>query len=58
MCIEREKREDERTFRHSFAVNSVRHGVDTRWVQQDLGRENLSTVAAYLQSDDKGLQDA
>lgn len=45
------------TFRHSFAINSVRHGVDIRRLQQVLGHANLNTVAAYLLFDDKALQD-
>ncbi|MGZ4853488.1 MAG: tyrosine-type recombinase/integrase [Halobacteriota archaeon] len=45
------------TFRHSFAINSVWHGVDIRRLQQVLGHENLNTVAVYVQFDDKALHD-
>jgi site-specific recombinase XerD len=36
------------TFRHSFAINSVRHGVDIRRLQQVLGHSNINTTAVYL----------
>jgi integrase/recombinase XerD len=36
------------TFRHSFAINSVRHGVDIRRLQQVLGHTNINTTAVYL----------
>jgi site-specific recombinase XerD len=45
------------TFRHSFAINSVRHGVDLRRLQQVLGHTNLNTTAVYLQFNDHDLQD-
>ena len=45
------------TFRHSFAINSVRHGVDIRRLQQALGHASMSTTAVYLQFNDKDLQD-
>jgi site-specific recombinase XerD len=45
------------TFRHSFAINSVRHGVDIRRLQQVLGHSNINITAVYLQFNDKDLQD-
>ncbi len=45
------------TFRHSFAINSVRHGVDLRRLQQVLGHTNINTTAIYLQFNDQDLQD-
>jgi integrase/recombinase XerD len=47
-----------RTFRHSFAINSVRHGVDIRRLQQVLGHSNINTMAVYLQFNDKDVQEA
>jgi integrase/recombinase XerD len=43
------------TFRHSFAINSVRHGVDIRRLQQVVGHMSINTTAFYLQFN--GLQD-
>jgi integrase/recombinase XerD len=45
------------TFRHSFAINSVRHGVDLRRLQQVLGHTNINTTAVYLKFNDEDLQD-
>ncbi len=45
------------TFRHSYAINMVRHGVDIRRLQQVLGHASMSTTAVYLQFNDKDLQD-
>jgi site-specific recombinase XerD len=45
------------TFRHSFAINSVRHGVDLRRLQQVLGHTNINTTAVYLRFNDQDLQD-
>jgi len=45
------------TFRHSFAINSVRHGVDIRRLQQVLGHTNINTTAVYLKFNDQDLQD-
>jgi site-specific recombinase XerD len=45
------------TFRHSFAINSVRHGVDLRRLQV-LGHTNINTTPIYLQFNDQDLQDA
>jgi integrase/recombinase XerD len=44
-------------FRHSFAINSVRHGVDIRRLQQVLGHTNINTTAVYLKFNDQDLQD-
>jgi integrase/recombinase XerD len=46
------------TFRHSFAINSVRHGVDIRRLQQVLGHSNINITAVYLQFNDKDVQEA
>ena len=45
------------TYRHSFAINTVRHGVDIRRLQQVLGHSNINITAVYLQFNDKDLQD-
>ncbi|MGZ4846558.1 MAG: tyrosine-type recombinase/integrase [Halobacteriota archaeon] len=45
------------TFRHSYAINMVRHGVDIRRLQQVLGHASMNTTAVYLQFNDKDLQD-
>jgi integrase/recombinase XerD len=45
------------SFRHSYAINMVRHGVDIRRLQQVLGHASMSTTAVYLQFNDKDLQD-
>ena len=44
-------------FRHSYAINMVRHGVDIRRLQQVLGHASLNTTAVYLQFNDKDIQD-
>ncbi|MGA7076620.1 MAG: site-specific integrase [Halobacteriota archaeon] len=46
------------TFRHSFAINSVRQGVDIRRLQQVLGYSNINITAVYLQFNDKDVQEA
>lgn len=45
------------TFRHSFAINSVRHGVDLRRLQQVLGHTNINTTSVYLKFNDQDLQE-
>jgi site-specific recombinase XerD len=45
------------TFRQSFAINSVRHGVDIRRLQQVLDHSNINTTAVYLKFNDQDLQD-
>ena len=45
------------TFRHSFAINSVRHGVDIRRLQQVLGHSNINTTAVYLRFNDQDMQE-
>lgn len=45
------------TFRHSFAINSVQHGVDIRHLQQVLRHSNINTTAVYLKFNDQDLQD-
>jgi site-specific recombinase XerD len=45
------------TFRHSFAINSVRHGVDIRRLQQVLGHSNINATAVYLRFNAQDLQD-
>ncbi len=44
-------------FRHSYAINMVRHGVDIQRVQQALGHSSMGTTAVYLKFNDKDLQD-
>ncbi len=46
------------TLRHSFAIHSIRHGVDIRHLQRVLGHASLSVTAPYLQFMDQGLQEA
>jgi integrase/recombinase XerD len=38
------------TFRHSFAINSVRPGVDLRRLQQVMGHTNINTTATICSS--------
>jgi site-specific recombinase XerD len=45
------------TFRHSFAINMIRHGCDLRRLQQVLGHSSLNVTAVYLQFNDRDLQD-
>jgi site-specific recombinase XerD len=45
------------SFRHSFAINIVRHWVDIRRLQQVLGQASMGTTAVCLQFNDKDLQD-
>lgn len=45
------------TFRHGFAINSVRHGVDIRRLQQVLGHTNINITAIYLKFNDQDLQE-
>jgi hypothetical protein len=45
------------TFRHSFAINIVRHGIDIRRLRQVLGHSNIHTTAIYLQFQDKDRQE-
>jgi site-specific recombinase XerD len=40
-----------------FAINSVRHVVDLRRLQQVLGHTNINRTAVYLQFNDQDLQD-
>ena len=45
------------TVTRSFAINSVRRGVDPRRLQQVLGHTNSNTTAVYLQFSYRDLQD-
>jgi len=36
------------TFRHSFAVHCLKHGVNIRTLQKILGHSNLNTTSIYL----------
>ncbi|MGZ4847998.1 MAG: tyrosine-type recombinase/integrase [Halobacteriota archaeon] len=56
-AADRSGRRSPHTFRHSFAINSVRHGVDIRRLQQVLGHTSMNTTAVYLQFNDKDLHD-
>jgi len=44
------------TFRHSFAIQLVRPGLDLWRVQQLLGHSNLDTTQVYLQFNDQNLR--
>ncbi len=46
------------TLRHSFAINSVKNGVDIRRLQQVLGHASIQTTAIYLNFNDRDIQDA
>ncbi len=45
------------TFRHSFAINMVRHGCDLRRLQQVLGHSNINTTTVYLQFNDEDFNE-
>ena len=45
-------------FRHGFAINSVRQGVDLKRLQQVLGHSSINITAIYLQFNDKDVQEA
>jgi site-specific recombinase XerD len=45
------------TFRHSFAINVIRHGCDMRRLQQALCHFNINTTAVYLQFNYRDLQE-
>jgi site-specific recombinase XerD len=44
-------------FRHSFAIQLVRSGLDLRRVRQLLGHSNLNTTQVYLQFNDQDLRE-
>jgi len=44
-------------FRHSYAINIVRNGVDLRRLQQLLGHSNIQTTTVYLQFRDQDLRE-
>ncbi len=46
------------SLRHSFAVHSVRNGVDLRRLQLALGHASLNTTASYLMFCDADLREA
>ncbi len=46
------------SLRHSFAINSVRNGVDIRRLQQVLGHASMNTTARYLLFRDSDLKEA
>lgn len=46
------------TLRHSYAVQSVKNGMPTRWLQIVLGHKNLATTEDYLNVLDSDVRDA
>jgi site-specific recombinase XerD len=44
-------------FRHGFAINSVRQGMDLKRLQQVLGYSSINITAIYLQFNDKDVRD-
>lgn len=46
------------TLRHSFAVQSVKNGMDTRMLQLLLGHENIETTERYLRMATDDIQSA
>lgn len=51
------KHVDPHTFRHSYAITMVRHGVDIRRLHQVLGHASMNTTAVHLQFNDKDQKD-
>jgi site-specific recombinase XerD len=45
-------------FRHGFAINRVRQGVDLKRLQQVLGHSNINITAVYLQFNGKDVEEA
>ncbi len=45
------------TFRHSFAVNCIRQGVDVRSLQLWMGHANINTTTVYLQFKDTHMKE-
>ena len=44
------------TFRHSYAINMVKHGCDLQRLKLVLGHSNINTTAVYLQFNDADVQ--
>ncbi|MGZ4852096.1 MAG: tyrosine-type recombinase/integrase [Halobacteriota archaeon] len=44
------------TFRHSFAINMVRHGCDLQRLKLCLGHSNINTTSVYLRFNTADLQ--
>ncbi len=45
------------TFRHSYAIHMIKHGVDIRRLQQALGHVSMNATAVYLQFNETDLRD-
>lgn len=45
-------------YRHTFATNLYKRGMDVRMIQQLLGHSNINTTMIYINTDTEMLQDA
>jgi integrase/recombinase XerD len=56
--VERPERVHPHAFRHTFATETLRRGVDVRKLQVMLGHENLATTEQYLHATEDDVLDA